>query len=241
MAFAMLWAYGCGQLLSVDDFRESASVSSAASPASAAGQTAGATTSTLGIGGAGVGGNPTASGSGGGFPGVSSTGFGPASTSSTKSSSSTGMPTHRYIFLSSKQFDGSIDGDKECSSLGATLGSGIFKAWLATASVKASCKPGSLYFLPNNVSVGSCDALTFSGPSTPINVTETGTPVPPGLAWTGAKSDGTFSGDNCKDWKTKDIDFQGSVGDYTQASLSWSNNGMIKTCAMPHRIYCVEQ
>ena len=56
--------------------------------------------------------------------------------------------------------------------------------------------------------------------------------------WTGTKSDGTFSGDNCRDWSHSSSSDNGTWGSFlAKDNSSWIENG-VKSCNLTRKFLC---
>jgi hypothetical protein len=75
-------------------------------------------------------------------------------------------------------------------------------------------------------------------PLLPINVTETGTVLTSGYAWTGTASGGGPSGDDCSGWNSA------SPGDATYGNVastaSWTQYSL-GGCSITYHVYCFEK
>lgn len=124
---------------------------------------------------------------------------------------------------------------------------GKWRAWLSDASdmntvaQRFDTQPDAPYMLLDFTLVaGSFAALTTLGPDSPINLTESLTPVAsPATVWTGTTPVGLASGLDCAGWTTENG--QVTVGVPTATTEEWTQREPNGTCNGTAHLYCFEQ
>jgi len=167
---------------------------------------------------------------------------------------------NRYIFVSSAMYTGNFGGlagaDAECQALADAAGlPGMYMAWLSTNGESPSTRMTQStvpYVRPDGAQIAPNWAGLIDGNlAVPINVTETGGPVPIGntgcagggfpTVWSATFANGTSPGvgTNCSDWTSVMGGGQWGRADSTDSSWSaWCSGGI---CSWVSPIYCVQQ
>jgi len=168
-------------------------------------------------------------------------------------------PKPKRVFVSSGVFTGDLKtagagasgpegADKLCNGLAstATLG-GTWKAWISTASAKASSRlvdVGGWHLVTPDGSVGALVfsnlAATASASAVAIDRNENGADVGMGYpVWTGTRANGD-PGDTCTDWTSEAPAASGTRG-ASNGTVVWTENNASAPCNDKKAIYCFEQ
>lgn len=157
----------------------------------------------------------------------------------------------RRVFVTSVDtvegaFGGYEAADNYCTAMANGAGLvGMFKAWVSddtsapTTRFETSFK--GAYLLPDDtaVAVAGWDDLTDGTLAAPIRVTELGTTVADGYAWTGTTATGTAIGEDCSSWTDTMVGTTGIAGKISAVDAKWTQYGPL-ACPAQWRLYCFE-
>ncbi|WP_143141163.1 DUF4215 domain-containing protein, partial [Nannocystis exedens] len=166
----------------------------------------------------------------------------------------------KLVFVSSQLYKGNLGGlagaDLKCQQLAQAAGlPGTYMAWLSTIQASPATRMTHAavpYVLPNGVKIADNWADLVDGNiDHPIDITETGGPVPFGgphcglnaraSVWTATRKNGTLYDEfwSCSDW-TKDSG-SGLWGNAKEEDDDWTESCTGDSCARPSSIYCFQQ
>lgn len=162
----------------------------------------------------------------------------------------------RRVFVSDETYDGALGGhagaDATCQSLatGAGLG-GTWMAWISDStsspSVRFTQSAAGYYLIDGTPVASGWAALTSSGPSHAIDVTETGASLASATSdasktWTATLDDGAPGSASCGDFASHAATATGEVGHCTGAgTTNWTSAYATEACNVQNHIYCFEQ
>lgn len=161
------------------------------------------------------------------------------------------------VFVTSLSYSGNLGGlsgaDAKCQerASAANLG-GTWKAWLSDSQTSASSRlfhSSGPYVRMDGVTIANNWAdLTDGILQKPINITETGSQLPAGWAWTFTNPDGSIPTTpditpakfTCDNWTSSTTSTTGIIGAREQSNYRWSWDGGVN-CYSQAVLYCFEQ
>ncbi|MBS1826486.1 MAG: DNRLRE domain-containing protein [Acidobacteria bacterium] len=163
-----------------------------------------------------------------------------------------GMECPKLIFATQSSFFGNLGGldgaDNLCNSEAAQAGhTGVFKAWLSTATVSAASRmtqSNGPYARVDGVVVADNWAdLTDGSLKSAIPVTQFGVSrVLEPYTWTNTTVAGASAGGpDCNGWTATNASGTPRVGTVTFGDQNWTLSQTTRPCAFPQRLYCVQQ
>ncbi len=156
------------------------------------------------------------------------------------------------VFVTWLSYDGNFPGlagaDAACTTAATDAGhTGTWTAWLSDSAngtdtdARDRILDGEYQLLDGTVVATSLADLTDGTLNVPINMDETGTPIPGGAVqvWTGTATDGTHQGAGlCTDWTSNSSDLVAGIGDLSAADANWTDVGGGNNCDLYNRLYC---
>jgi hypothetical protein len=162
----------------------------------------------------------------------------------------------RRVFVSNETYGGALGGhagaDATCQALatGAALG-GTWMAWISDSTSSPSQRfsiPTVGYFLLDATPIAtSWAALTASGPTHAIDLTETGASLASASAdgsktWTATLVTGALGTASCSDFGSSSVSETGEVGHCTgTGTVNWTSAYATEECDVLNHLYCFEQ
>jgi hypothetical protein len=155
------------------------------------------------------------------------------------------------VFVTSLSYDGNFPGlagaDAACTTAANNAGlPGTWTAWLSDNDTDAVDRifnnAGTSYQLVDGTVIADSLADLLDGTlDSPIQVDETGTPIPGGAVevWTATGTDGTNPGvGTCSNWTTN-VDTQvARIGRLNAVDATWTDAGGGQSCELFNRLYC---
>jgi hypothetical protein len=156
-------------------------------------------------------------------------------------------------FVSSTTFPanlGSLDQyDDACNTLASDAGINNMQgkdyvAWMSTGAQPAvdnnrlRSGAGAFRRLDGSLVATNLSELRNGKVLSPLSLDEFGKLVPPGVAWTGTKADGSAATNHCSNWTSTLPSFQAMLGEVRGGPVRWSEVASLNACANTYRIYC---
>jgi hypothetical protein len=162
----------------------------------------------------------------------------------------------RRVFVSNETYGGALGGhagaDATCQALatGAALG-GTWMAWISDStsspSQRFSISTVGYFLLDGTPIATSWAALTASGPTHAIDLTETGASLASASAdgsktWTAKLVSGALGTTSCSDFGSSSASETGEVGHCTgTGTVNWTSAYATEECDVSNHLYCFEQ